>query len=232
MRPYRALKGLLPIVAFMGAAHAAPLEEAIMPLERYSSTKARSLAARYSSELRRIYDDTSRCLPWLHIKKHGLGFRKPHGALGDDFYLTLWVWVDQTITPEFTAMSQASRASAMFSRYGTNLLRRLSRLHRLAADRELAGYSVVLSWLKPAGRAEHQGRPTAETLAVFVDTATAQEFLAQTVTPAQFVKQARVIAFEGTSALGRLPLTIWEDGFIGTFRPKDSTPGDCDSDQR
>ncbi|MFQ5962096.1 MAG: hypothetical protein ACE5MG_11935, partial [Candidatus Methylomirabilales bacterium] len=88
---------------------------------------------------------------------------------------------------------------------GVTLLRRLSRLRRLTADPNLAGYSVVLSWLKPARPAESKHRFVAETLAVFTDKASAHGLLAQRVTPAQFVKQATVIAFEGTSALGRLP---------------------------
>lgn len=210
--------GLLLILA--RGTSAAPPDVAIMPPEEYRSAAARSLATTYTTQLQQIYDNVYHCLPWLDIKERGLGFRKPRGAQGGDFYLSIWVWVEQVANPQFAAMLPARRASAMFSRYGVDLLRRLSSYPALAAEAGLAGYAVVLSWQKPDGAT----RPVAETLAVFVDKATLQGFFRGTITPAELADRAVVAAFDGKSALGRLALEIWEDSFAKTFRLQDYTP--------
>lgn len=222
IRTWRAILGGVLLLALAGGTQAAPLEEAIIPLEQYTSDKARALATTYHVQLRQIYENVHHCLPWLDIGKHGLGFRTPRGAQGDDRYLSIWVWVEQQSNPGFAALPPARRASAMVSRYGVDLLRRLSSHPQLAAEPRLAGYSVVLTWLKPDGRSGSQ--PVSETLAVFVDKTTLQGFFAQTVTPAEFVKRAIVAIFDGQTALGRLPLEIWEDRFVATYKPKGYTP--------
>lgn len=224
IRARRAILGGVLVVGLAGGTHAVPLEEAIIPLEQYTSDKARALATTYKVQLRQIHENVSHCLPWLDIGRHGLGFRAPRGAQGDDRYLSIWVWVEQQITPQFAAMPLAQRASAMFSRYGVDLLRRLSSHPQLAAEPRLAGYSVVLSWLKPDSSDKPGSQPVAETLAVFVDKTSVHGFFARTLTLAEFAKQAMVTAFDGTQELGRLQLWIWEDRFVATYKPKGYTP--------
>lgn len=216
--------GVVLLLALAGLARAAPPEEAIIPLDQYKSERARVLATTYSAQLRQIYDNVYHCLPWLEISKGGLGFRKPRGALGEDVYFSIWVWVEQIMNPEFAAMPPSRRASAMFSRYGVDLLRRLASDNRIATEPRLSGYSVVLSWLKPEKASEPGVQGTAETLAVFVDKATTHGFFGLTVTPAELARRATVAAFDGKSELGRLTLEIWEDPFAKTFKLKDYTP--------
>lgn len=212
------------LLALSALAYAVPLEEAIMAPSQYKSDLARTLANTYSPQLKQIYENVYHCLPWLDIGKDGLGFRKPRGVQKDDLYLSIWVWVDQVVNPEFAAMPPARRASAMFSRYGVDLLRRLASDNRIATDPRLNGYSVVLSWLKPEKATEPGVQGVAETLAVFADKATVHGLFGQTVSPAEFAQRALVAAFDGKSEVGRLALEIWEDSFTRTFKLKDHTP--------
>lgn len=216
--------GLVVLAALPGGAVAAPPEEAIMPAAEYKSAEARQLATAYAPQLRQLYDAVYHCRPWLDIRRHGIGFRTPRGAQGNERYLFIWVSVDQEINAKFAALPPARRASAMFSRHGVDLLRRLARLSRLDAESLLAGYAVVLSWQKPATGAKAGGESVAETLAVFADKATVHGFLAKKVSPATFAERALVTAFDGKNELGRLTLEILEDSFATTFRPKGYTP--------
>ncbi|MBI4611220.1 MAG: hypothetical protein HY726_19705 [Candidatus Rokubacteria bacterium] len=221
---HRVAVALVVLLALARGTHAGSPEDAILPLDHYKSDKARALAAAYAAQLTQIYDNVYHCLPWLQIGKHGLGFRRPRGIDRDNHYLSIWVWVDQISNPEFAAMPPARRASAMFSRYGVDLLRRLSRHAPFASEPRAAGYAVVLSWLKPDGVVRPTAPAVAETLAVFADTATVDGFLALTVTPAQLADRALVASFDGKSELGRLALEIWDDPFTATFKLKDYTP--------
>ncbi|MFQ5899400.1 MAG: hypothetical protein ACE5JN_14305 [Candidatus Methylomirabilia bacterium] len=223
MRGWRwgALGAAAMLWASVGAAESATLEEVLIPLERYTSEKARGLATTYATELQKIFTDVTDCLPWVSVFKEGLGFRTPRWAEGDDRHLSIWVWVEQRLTPAFAALSPAGRASAMLSRYGVDLLRRLSSYRSLLREPNLAGYAVVLSWLKPDQAAT---RPVVETLTVFADKATVQGFFARTMTPAQFLERAVVTAFDGTRRLGRLALEIWDDTFTSTFTLKGHPP--------
>jgi len=224
MRVRCAVLGIGILLGLFGVAHAAPPEEAIIPLAEYKSDQAQHLATTYSAQLRQFYDNVYHCLPWLDIRKRGLGFRTPRGAQRDERYLSIWVWVEQEINSDFTSLSPARRASAMFSRYGVDLLRRLSLLPQLAAEPQLAGYSVVLSWQKPDPGTKPGAQPVAETLAVFADKTAVQGFFAREVSPAEFADRAVVAAFDGKSALDRPALEIWEDPFTATFKLKDYTP--------
>jgi hypothetical protein len=219
-----AVLGVLIVLAVAGLVHAVPPEEAIMPLEQYKNERARALAAAHGPRLRQIYDNVYHCLPWLDIHKEGLGFRKPRGAKGDDLYLSIWVWVEQIVTPEFSAMPWGQRASAMFSRYGVDLLRRLASDNKLATEPGLSGYAVVLSWLKPEKATEPGVKGVAETLAVFADKPTVHGFFGLTVTSADFARRAMVAAFDGKAEVGRVALEIWEDSFAKTFKLKDYAP--------
>lgn len=213
------LVGVL-LLALVGELAAVPPEEAIMALDKYTTQKSKTLATTFGDQLRQIYDRVHQCRPWLEVQKAGLGFTRPVGVTADDRYLNIWVWVDQKITPEFAALSPARRASAMFSRHGVDLMRHLSASPDLFANRQLTGYSVILTWIKPNGRVGDEEK--AETLGVFGDKATVRAFLARRMGAQEFVKRALVVAFDGKEPLGRLPLEIWEDDFARTYKPKGS----------
>lgn len=212
-------------LALAAGAGAAPADEAIIPAERYSTEKGRTLGRTFADNLRRIYSRVYHCRPWLDVHKGGLGFTRPVGAEGDSRYLNIWVWVDQKITPEFAALGTSSqRASAMFSRYGVDLLRQLSADPHVFAHPYLTGYSVILTWIKPNGRVGND--EVAETLGVFADKSAVRAYLRGEMTAEEFVRRATVVAFDGEAKLGRLPLTIWDDDFSTTFKPKDYEPED------
>jgi hypothetical protein len=104
----------------------------------------------------------------------------------------------------------------MFSRYGTDLLRRMTAMQPVVADPNVQGFSVVLSWLKPGtGKA---AQPVNETLALFADKQTTLNFLNKRVSAAEFTRRAKFSVFDGTTDMGRLPLEVWEDSFVKTFK--------------
>lgn len=218
------LRALLIVLALAGAAAAAPPDEAIMALDKYTTEKGKTLGIAFGPKLRRIYDTVYHCRPWLDVHKSGLGFSRPAGAPGDDRYLNVWVSVDQKITPEFAALPPARRASAMFSRHGVDLLRQLAADAEIFGHPALTGYSVILTWLKPGGRTA-DGEKT-ETLGVFADKASVRALLARRMGAQEFVKRATIVAFDGQDRLGRLPLEIWEDNFASTYRPAGYEPDD------
>lgn len=201
-------------------APAAPPDEAILPLEQYTTDKARALASRHQAQLRQLYDTIDRCYPWVEIVKGGLGFRKPKGVTSDDRYLSLWVWVDQRITPAFAAAPPERRASAMFQQYGVELLRRLSSQNPLAEDPALTGFAVVLTWVKPNGAPSPAQQEVLETLVVFVDRETTLSFLKRKLPPAEFLSKAMIFGFDGKLELGRLPIELAD-------HPEDQPASNC-----
>ena len=130
------------------------------------------------------------CMPWVGVQKAGIGFRQPKGAVEDDRYLSVWIMIDQDEDARFAALPAERRASAMFSRYGTDLLRRMAALQPLVADPNVQGFSVVLSWLKP-GTGGGAVQPVNETLALFVDKQTTLGFLAKRVPAGEFTRRAK-----------------------------------------
>jgi hypothetical protein len=205
------------------AVGASPADEALIPLESYSTDKAKALATRYRPQLVEMHDEIYHCLPWLQIQPAGIGFRKPKGAPADDRFLSVWLLIHQHDEGSFGAGSQASRASAMFSRYGVDLLRRMAGLSEPLRDQNVRGFSVVLTWPKPSPNAK-SGPAVNETLALFVDKQTALGFLGRTVPAAQFVERARFQLFDGKEQVGRPALEVWEDSFLSTFKVANYEP--------
>ncbi len=203
-------------LAFVGPSLAAP-EDSITPLEQYNTPKAKTLASTYRPELVRFYEHVYWCLPWLGVFKNGIGFRQPKGAQADDRYLSVWVTIDQTDDGSFAAMPRERRVSAMFSRYGVDLLRRLTAMTSVASDANLTGFSVVLSWPKPGLPPD---RPVSETMALFVDKASLADFLAKRLGPAEFASRAKLSVFDGKDPLAPGKLEIWEDTFNSTYKLK------------
>jgi len=202
----------LLLASAAGVGHAATPEEAIIPLERYTSQKARALATAYQNRLKQIYTSIYHCYEWMEIPKRGLGFVSPKDAKGDERYLKVWVWIDQQVTPAFAAAASHQRASAMLQRYGLGLLRRLSSYPDLLGEPALTGFAVVLTWMKPGGAPRPGVLGINETLAIFVDKTTLQRFLKRQASPAEFIERSIVNGFDGATALGRLPLEIFPLG--------------------
>jgi hypothetical protein len=191
-------------------------DEAIMGIEQYKTPKARTLATTHQPLLKQMREEIYNCMPWVGVQKAGIGFRQPKGAAEDDRYLSVWIMIDQDEDARFAALPAERRASAMFSRYGTDLLRRMAALQPLVADPNVQGFSVVLSWLKPGTGGAVQ--PVNETLALFVDKQTTLGFLAKRVSAGEFTRRAKFSVSDGMQDMGRLPLEVWEDSFVRTFK--------------
>jgi hypothetical protein len=195
-------------------------EDVITPVEQYTTAKARNLAVMYKAELLEFYDNIYHCLPWLDVLKNGIGFRQPKDAEFDDRYLSLWIAIDQSDDGgRFGELPLARRASAMFSRYGVDMLRRMTKLNGVASDADVQGFSIVLSWLKPGSLLPNK-QPVTETLALFIDKTSLRDFLAKRLPAADFVDRAHFNVFDGRDAVGRVPLEVWEDNFNSTFKLK------------
>ena len=127
----------------------AAADDAIMSMDQYKTSKARTLATTHESQLKRMREEIYYCMPWVGVQKSGIGFRQPRFAVEDDRYLSVWIVIDQDEDARFSALPPERRASAMLSRYGTDLLRRMTSIQPVVADPNVYGFSVVLSWLKP-----------------------------------------------------------------------------------
>lgn len=210
------------LVAFTAPAFATP-EDALMPVEKYTTAKAKNLASAHRSRLLKFSEDIYNCLPWLSVAPGGLGFPKAKDSTTDDRYLSTWIYIDQREDPAFAALPQERRVSAMFSRYGVDMLRRMAALSDVMDDADVTGLSVVLSWLKP-GTSRPGKQAVNETFALFVDKATLVDFLAKRVPPAEFTSRAKFTLFDGLESVGRVPLEVWEDSFNSTFKVANYEP--------
>ena len=211
--------------ALLGAPAAAaaggdPPETYLMPLDRYTTAKARTLASAHKADLLRLYDHIYHCIPWVDVPKSGIGFPKRQGADTDDRYLSVWVDVDQADNDGFRAMSRDRRASAMLSRYGVDFLRRMSTMTRTASDPNLYGYSIILSWLKPG----EGSTPTKETLAFFTDRKSLADYLAKTLGGPEFVSRSKHVLFDGKDKIDKVNLEVWDDPFNRTYKLKNYEP--------
>src|SRR4029450_1531857 len=136
-------------IALSGPAAAVPVDEAIGTPDQYNTAQARTLASAPHGQLVPLYASISTCLPWVNVHTRGIGFRKPKWAQEDERYLATWIIIDQKDDGRFGEFSKERRASAMFSRYGVALLRRMVALQGVSGDPAVQGYGVVLSWTKP-----------------------------------------------------------------------------------
>jgi hypothetical protein len=210
---------LFLLVCVTAPAQAAPPDQAIIPIERYTTDKARSLATTHERHLRQIYDVIHRCHEWMEIQR--LSFVAPRGTRDDARYLNVWVWIDQKITPAFAAAPAPLRASAMFQHYGIDLLRHLASHPPLAQDPALTGFAVVLTWMKPNFEPRPGVPGVSETLAVFVDKTTLQRFLARQALPAEFIQQAMINGFDGQAELAQLAGEVRND-FARNYRGEET----------
>jgi len=193
-------------------------EAALTPIQDYTTPKAKSLGVAYQKQLLQFSEQIYHCLPWLDVGKGGLGFKKPVKSETDDRYLSLWLTIDQTDDDKFKTMSLEQRVSAMFSRYGVDMLRRMTQIPGVMGDPNVYGFAVILNWLKPGTGTAPQ--TVAETVSFFIDKKSLAEFLDHKLPTPEFVQRAKVDVFEGKTSVGRVPMDIWEDNFNSTYKLK------------
>ena len=191
--------------------------EKVIPLERYTTPKGQALARTHQQRIQKYAEQIWGCLPWLDVQKQSIGFQRPKGVPGDDRYFSTWILIPQAENPNFAALPQSRRMSAMFSRYGVDLLRRMASIHDVLADSNVHGFSVVLSWLKP-GTSRPGGRPVNESVAAFIDKTTGLDYLERRISHGDLARQMRVMGFDGQTDLGPQALEIWDDDFAATFK--------------
>lgn len=197
----------------VGLAYAGPADY-VMPVEKHTSAKSRALAATYHPQLLQFSDYVYHCLPYLEIR-NGLGFKKVPKELGDNRYAAVWIRAEQAPDAAFAALPVDRQASAMFSRYAVPMLRRLSAIPGFASDPDVYGFSVAVEWIKPGS---DPNRPTMEILAMFADQASTRAFLGKTLPGKEYLDKMRLTFFDGDKEVGRLPIEVWEDNFVGTYK--------------
>src|SRR5258705_3611270 len=84
---------------------AAPSDESVLPAEQHTSEKGKRLATRYTPALREMSAKIYHCMPWVEVKRNGIGFYKPKHLEGDLRYLSINLYIDQQPSPEFAAYS-------------------------------------------------------------------------------------------------------------------------------
>lgn len=208
---------LAVILGAPAASVAAPSEDRVLSVESYTSEKGKALARAHANALRDLNAQIYHCMPWVEVQKQSIGFFKPKNATQDDRYPSIRIFVEQEPSPQFAGLAVEERASSMFSRYVGPLIRRMATYVPPANNSALDGFTVIVEWLKQhaAGGSE---RPIHETMAVFVDRDTALEYLAGNMTPRDLAGRARVMAWDGTNALGALTVSAWEDNFVSTYK--------------
>jgi hypothetical protein len=200
-----------------GAALAAPPTDRVLPTDQYTTDKGRALARAHTRALQELNAGIYHCWPWVETQKASIGFYRPKNAQQDDRYLSARIYIEQDPSPAFGTLRFEERAAAMFSRYVGPLLRRMTKDPAVAADAKLDGFTAILEWMKPAPSVG--GRPVHETVAIFIDKPTALEYLSGRADVKALSSRARVLGFDGETALGVLTLgPTWDDNFVSTFK--------------
>ena len=212
----RSVATALAVLLVAGAvvpAHAGPADY-VLAVDKHSSPKGKALAAKYRPQLLQFSDYVYHCLPYLEIR-NGLGFKRvPKGTL-DNRYAAVWVRADQAPDAAFAALPLARQASAMFSRYAVPMFARLAAMPGLELDPDVYGFSVAVEWIKPGS---DPNRPTMEILAMFADQASTRSFLRKELPAAEYLDKMKLTFFDGDKEVGRLPIEVWEDNFVATYK--------------
>ena len=222
MNPLIRVSALLLLPLLVTARPTFAQSDLIVPVEQYSSDRAKRLATTHAAALRDVATTVYYCLPWLEVQRGSIGFFKPKSLSRDDRYLSVRVYVEQEPSAAFSRLSSRERAAAMFSRYVGPLLRRLAHDRALVDDADLAGFTVIVEWVKPGGTIG--GRPVHETIAAFVDKPLAVQYVAGRLGTLELARRARVQAFDGETAHGEITFAAWDDDFLATYRVKDYAP--------
>jgi hypothetical protein len=194
-------------------AYAGPADY-VMPADKHTSAKGRALGVKYHPQLLQFSEYVYHCLPYLEIR-NGLGFKKVPKEPGDNRYAAVWIRAEQAPDAAFAALPLDRQASAMFSRYAVPMLKRLAAMPGFASDADVYGFSVAVEWIKPNS---DPNRPTMEILSMFADQASTRAFLGKTLPAKEYVEKMRLTFFDGDKEVGRLPIDVWEDNFVGTYK--------------
>ena len=214
------LVGFTMVLGAVGSVSAAAVpEDRIAPAEQYTSEKARNLAGTYKAAMREFNARIYHCLPWVEVQKGSIGFFKPKGTDGDARYMSVRLYIEQEPSPQFSGLAVEERASSMFSRYVGPMVKRMASAPGIMNDGSVDGFTVILEWLKQTP-ASASGRPVHETIAVFITKSAAREYLTGMVAPRDLASKARIMGWDGETALGQLRLSAWEDNFLTTFKVK------------
>jgi hypothetical protein len=206
-----------------GVLEAAPPEDKTIPLEKYTSEKARQLARKYLEDLRTLYTGIYHCLPWVEVEKESVGFQRPKFLSGgDQRYLSLRIFIEQETSAAFDSLAFRDRASAMYSRYVGPMLERMTRSRSLASDPGLDGFTIILEWRKQSGA--RGSRPVHETIAVFLEKEPAARYLAGQLTPRQLADRAKIFGWDGETPVGQVPVTLYNDDFVATYKVANYQP--------
>src|SRR4030095_16044955 len=204
-----------------GALAADPPTDRVLQADRYTSEKGRGLAQKYQATLRDLNAKVYHCMPWLEVKKEGVGFYKPKHVDGDSRYLSLNVTVDQQPSPEFGRLTAQERVSAMFSRYVPHLLRSMA-TSDLLKEPGVDGFTVIVSYLKDEPASAQP--PVHETAAAFVPKSLTSDFVKGKASVAQLAEGSHVIAWDGETKSGQLKPKGWADDFVLTYKVAGYSP--------
>jgi hypothetical protein len=206
-----------PVLGLAGAAVSAPEQDRILPVDRYTTEKARALARAHLGALRDLNAFIYHCVPWVETEKQSIGFFRPKGQPEDDRYLSIRIFIEQDPSPAFAALGPTNRAAAMFSRYVGFLLKTMTKSPAILSDPSIAGFMPILEWRKQDG-SERTERPVHETIAIHIPKPLAEQYLSGAVTIDQVARRAKVLGWDGEKALGALELPAWEDNFVYTYK--------------
>jgi hypothetical protein len=217
--------GLLAVVLALGPGRpeAAPPEDKTIPLEKYTSEKARQLAQKYVDDLRALYTGIYHCVPWVEVEKESVGFQRPKFLSGgDQRYLSIRIFIEQETSAAFDSLAFHDRASAMYSRYVGPMLQRMTRSRALTSDPGLDGFTIILEWRKQSGA--RGGRPVHETIAVFLEKDPAMRHLAGQLTARQLADRAKILGWDGETSVGQVQVTLYKDDFVATYKVANYQP--------
>jgi hypothetical protein len=198
-------------------ARAASSDESVLSPEQHTSEKGRRLATTYGGALRDMSAKIYHCMPWVEVKRNGIGFYKPKHLDGDVRYLSVNLYIDQQPSPEFAAFTVQDRASRMFSRYVGPMLKRMTRAPGIMTDPSLDGFTVILEWLKQIPTSA-SARPVHETIAVFLERPVVADYINGRLATRDLAARARVLGWDGETSLGPLRLASWDDDFVTTYK--------------
>lgn len=198
-------------------AAAAPSDQSVLPPDQHTSEKGRRLASTYGGALRDLSAKIYHCVPWVEVKRNGIGFYKPKHLEGDIRYLSVHLYIDQQPSPEFAAFAIEERASRMFSRYVGPMLKRMARPSGLLGDSGLDGFTVILEWLKQTPSTA-SARPVHETIAVFLERPVVADYVGGRISGRDLAARGRVLGWDGETAVGPLRLASWDDDFVSTYK--------------
>jgi hypothetical protein len=214
----RAVAAVLAVLTLTGGvALAAPPRDRVLAADQYTSDKGRRLGTTHSSALQELNTGIYHCWPWVETQKASIGFYRPKNAQQDDRYLSIRIYIEQDPSPAFGKLAFEQRSAAMFSRYVGPLLKRMTLSAALTNDPSLDGFTAILEWMKQVPPVN--GRPVHETIAIFMDKASALDYLAGRLDIRTLAGRARVLGFDGETALGQITLApTWDDTFVSTFK--------------